>query len=141
MARRRLFGTRLSPKVAKSLKDLESLSRRLEALVKDDSAAFQELVKAYRTHRRPAGARRRATRTLLEICRAAASGLEALRLLWPFTSPYLGADLKAGRALLKGAFEGAYVTAMMNFQKREQDPKARAMRGELTALRGRIRRL
>ena len=140
MARRRLFRTGSSPRLLKSLRELERLSWKMESLVKQDAEAFQMLVKAHRMNQGVVGARRRAIGTPLEICRATVLAAKVFRTLTPLTGPYLGSDLKAGRALLQGAFEGAYVTGMMNFQKRERDPQARAMRRELTLLRRKMQK-
>ncbi len=103
-------------KIKNILNKIETREKRLERLIREDSLAFQQLVLAHETHRGLKIARRRAVRSPVQIGRVSASALRTLRGLQPYTGPYLGSDLKAAKALLKGAFEAAHVTAKMNLK-------------------------
>lgn len=96
------------------LRKIEIHRNRLQRLIREDSAAFLQLVKAQRVGRGAKAAERRAVDSPVEIGRASAACLKALKALEPYTGPYLGSDLKAARALLRGASEAARVTAQMN---------------------------
>lgn len=104
----------LQMKIKNILNKTEIQGKRLEGLIREDSLAFRQLVWAQQTHRGLKTARRRAVRSPLQIGRVSASALRTLRGLQPYTGPYLGSDLKVAKALLKGAFEAARVTASMN---------------------------
>ena len=130
---------RSRPRLLGCLKTLERLSRRLELLIWEDSRAFEQLLKAHRTHRGIAIARRRAIQSPVTICEGSFLALKALDGLASLAGPSLCSDLKAGCALLEGAFEAACVTAKMNFQGPDRDLKVQAMRRQLSNLERRMR--
>jgi len=124
--------------IRRHLTELERCSRELEQLIAEDARVYQQLVRAFKSQRGIAGARRRATETPIRICEAAARGAEVMKDLSPLAGSVLSSDLKAGRALLKGAFGAAFVTAQINLQGKELPANTALFRRRLTQLRKRI---
>lgn len=102
------------------VKELNALCVKLTRLMTQDGQAYDRLVRAHRTRRGLAAARRQALRPPMAMCQASSEALKILKKLQPSAGPYLGSDLKAGGALLKGAFEAAWVTAQINVQFRNR---------------------
>ncbi len=96
---------------------MEKRRERLAALIREDAAVYEKLVAA---QRRGGAALRRARLTAircpLEICRQTAGAMKLLRGLLKKTGPYLGADVRAGQALLRGAFRSAVEMAAVNLR-------------------------
>ncbi|MBI3333538.1 MAG: cyclodeaminase/cyclohydrolase family protein [Candidatus Omnitrophica bacterium] len=115
LSRPRIKGAARSS-VWKELRALDSLSRELQRLIERDARAYEGLLQAQRSGRSVAAARRRAAGSPRAICAAATKALRRIDRLAPWAGPYLGSDLKAGRALLRGAFEAARVTAEINLK-------------------------
>lgn len=86
---------------------LDGIRRCLERLIDRDARAYQALVSAQRTGRSLGRARAEAIGCPLAICRESTAALGLLKRVGRRTGPYLGSDIRAGRALLKGAFEAA----------------------------------
>ncbi len=93
---------------------LDALGRRLERLIAEDARAYRALVKAQRTGQGLLNARKKAMDCPAEIGRKAAKASQLLRNLSRQTGPYLGSDLKAGTALLRGASEAAQAMVEIN---------------------------
>ena len=104
-------------KLRRGLRELEKARARLAALIREDAAIYAKLVAA---QRRGGTALRRARvaaiRCPLEICRQSAGAMKLLRGLLKKTGPYLGADVRAGQALLKGALRSAAEMAAINLR-------------------------
>jgi len=86
-------------------------------LIREDAAVYGRLVAAQRrggTALRQA--RLAAIRCPLKICRETAGAMKLLRGLLKKTGPYLGADVRAGQALLKGALRSAAEMAAINLR-------------------------
>lgn len=113
LARPRMNG-KIRAAVRRGVNALRILSRRLESLVGEDARAYEALVKAQRSGRNLSRARRRATRSPLAICLAAKRGIQGIDRLVPMAGPHLGSDLKAGKDLLKAAFQAAQRMAQIN---------------------------
>lgn len=94
-------------RIWRDLRRLEVLSRKLNALIQQDSTAYLRLVRATRSGRGIEIARRGAIRAPQAIHRAASQALKIFAGLSGLAGPHLGSDLKAGRALLKAAREAA----------------------------------
>ena len=112
-------GIRRAEKVRlqRGLRQLEKIRARLAALIREDAAVYEKLVAA---QRRDGAALRRARlaaiRCPLEICRETVGAMKLLKGLLEKTGPYLGADVRAGQALLKGAFRSAAEMAVINLR-------------------------
>ena len=103
-------------KIKKSLAELERLSSKLKNLIQEDAKAYQRLLRAFRTGRGITAARQQAVRCPLEICEASVQAAHILKSLSGLAGPSLGADLKAGRALLQGAFSAASEMVEVNLK-------------------------
>ena len=86
---------------------LDGIRRRLERLIDQDARAYQALVNAQRTGRSLRRARAEAIGCPMAICRESTAALGLLKRIGRRTGSYLGSDVRAGQALLKGAFEAA----------------------------------
>lgn len=104
-------------KLRQGLQQLEKGRGRLAALIREDAVVYEKLVAA---QRRGGAALRQARlaaiRCPLEICRQTVGAMKLLRGLLKKTGPYLGADVRAGQALLKGAFLSAVEMAAINLR-------------------------
>ena len=102
-------------KLQRCVKDLEKARARLAALIREDAAVYGRLVAA---QRRGGAALRQARlaaiRCPMEICRETVGAMKLLKGLLKKTGPYLGADVRAGQALLRGAFRSAAEMAAVN---------------------------
>ena len=98
------------------IRRFDQLSRKLIHLAEKDAQAYTRLVKAFRTGRNRSAARRGAIEAPLEICTLAASGFQKLKRCLTPAGPHLGSDLRAGMALLRGAFEAAEWMVQVNLQ-------------------------
>jgi formiminotetrahydrofolate cyclodeaminase len=99
------------------LRQLEKARGQLAALIREDAAVYGRLVAAQRrggAALRPA--RLAALRCPLEICRQTVGAMKRLRGLLKKTGPYLGADVRAGQALLEGALRSAAEMAAINLR-------------------------
>ena len=115
------------------------LSEKLNRLVRRDASAYRQLVKALSSKRRLAHAQRRAIQSPLEICEATAQADQIIAGLSKVAGPYLCSDLKAGRALLKGAFQAASATVDVNLQAKGLRVGPDGYRRRLHLLRKKIR--
>ena len=95
-------------------RDLEKIGRQLERLMEKDAQAYRALVLAQRRGKGLLKARAQAIDCPAQICRTAAEALRLLKDLSRRTGPYLGSDLKAGAALLRGASEAAQAMVEVN---------------------------
>ena len=104
-------------KLRQGLRELEKARGRLAVLIREDAAIYEELVAA---QRRGGAALRKARlaaiRCPVKICRQTVSAMKLLQGLLKKTGPYLGADVRAGQALLKGAFRSAAEMAVVNLR-------------------------
>jgi len=111
---------RISPsdrrEIRKSLKQLGALSSSLWILIRQDARAYERLVRAVRSGRAAGQARRRAIQCPMEICEASAAAARILSRVSRSAGPLLVSDLKAGRALLGGAFDAAAEMVRINFK-------------------------
>lgn len=89
---------------------------RLQALVEEDARAYSLLVEAVRKRRGIAQAQARALRCPLRICEEVAQASRVMKTLARRAGPTLGSDVRAGRALLRGAFDSACVTVEVNLK-------------------------
>lgn len=101
----------------RDLQELHRFSRKLEFLIRQDARAYQALVKAKKTKRGIALAQRRALEAPLEICEAVAQATRSLKEFSSRPGPLLHSDLKAARALLRGAFEAALAMVEINLRE------------------------
>ena len=115
LLRRPKLRAQAKAKIRERLRKLDQLSSRMEKLIREDAAAYGRLVRAYRSQRGVAPARRAAIQSPLKICRAAAESHAVLKDLRSSVGPWLVSDVTAGQALLRGAFEAAAATAEVNF--------------------------
>lgn len=93
---------------------LDRIGRRLERLMREDARVYRALVSAQRTSRGLPLARRRAIDCPTRICREISGALDLLKNLKRRTGPYLGADVEAGAALLRGAWEASQAMVEVN---------------------------
>ena len=135
---RRKMGSTSRRKTSSSLRDLEQLSRKLSGLVREDAVAYDQLVEAFHRKNGLARAKERAIRTPLEIGEAAVRAVRRMASLGQLAGPYLTSDLKAGQALLEGAFLAASAMVEVNLQFFGLPLKSRAYRKRLTLLKRRI---
>ena len=114
--KRRRTPARARPALRKTQAELGRLSRRLEALIREDALAYQRLVRAARTGHGLRAARAGAVRCPLAICDSSVQALKCVTRLRPLAGRYLGSDLNAARALLKAGFEGADLMVEINLE-------------------------
>ena len=114
---------------------LDGLARRLGQLIREDAQAYERLVKAQRQEKGLLQARRRAIQCPVRICEETAEASAQMKSLIRWTGPYLGSDVRAGRALLKGAFEAAFATTAVNLQGSHPGPWDLAIQKRLIRLR------
>ena len=122
-------------KLQEGLQRLEQARRRLEQCVRKDAAAYEQLVGAQRrggTHL--LRARKAAIECPLEICRETVRAMQWLKALSKKTGPYLGADLRGGQALLRGAFDSAMEMASINLRSGGLGPVGRRLQAEIGRL-------
>jgi formiminotetrahydrofolate cyclodeaminase len=133
-------------RLERDLKGLDELLMALKSLIQEDSRCYLKFVQASRKmpgieedRARRSGrrlraplsqspARAQAIQTPVEICRMVIRVLEKMKGVVSFAGPLLGSDLKAGQALLRGAFEAASMMTEVNLRgsgSRSIDGKAR----------------
>lgn len=122
-------------KLRQGLRELEKARTRLAALIREDAAVYEKLVAAQRR----GGivlqqARLAAIRCPLEICRQTSGAMKLLQSLLKKTGPYLGADVRAGQALLRGAFRSAAEMAAINLRGGGLGPAGKQLQAELERL-------
>ena len=127
-------------RLARDRQSLEKARHRLTRLIQEDAQAYQTLVRAFRTQKGIPRARERALQCPLSICEEIAGAGRIMRGLGRRTGPTLGSDVEAGQALLKGAFESAWVTAEVNLRQGSRNPKADLLRRRLIRLRSSLER-
>ena len=137
--KRRTLSTGGRAHLTRSLQELDQLVAKMERLIKDDARAYGSLVRAFKLQRRVGAARMAAIRAPVRICEAAADAHEIITGLEPFASTLLRSDLRAGRALLRGAFQAAEMTARINFVGKDVPADAVRFRSKLAQLRERMR--
>lgn len=98
----------------KEVDSLERRGRRLERLIQEDARVYRALVAAQRNGQGLRGARRNALACPLKIVEESSRAAALLRRIAKKTGPYLGSDLKAGVALLRGASEAAQAMVEVN---------------------------
>ncbi|MCM8811965.1 MAG: cyclodeaminase/cyclohydrolase family protein [Candidatus Omnitrophica bacterium] len=134
---------RVAPSVRRRMREelraVERISRRLQELIREDAVVYQKLVRAQRRGTGIAAARRRAIRTPLEMCEAVCDVLKTLKGILPAAGPYLGSDLKAARAILKGSFEAASGMAFINVRCDRVGPKDKLFQGQLVSLQKKVK--
>jgi len=113
---RRNQNSKTAARLKRSLKRLDQLSGELRGLIREDAQAYLGLVRALEEKRGVTLAKRRATRSPVKICEAAAQAYREMNHLYRLAGPSLSSDLKGGQALLRGAFEVAFVTAQINLK-------------------------
>ena len=129
-------------KLRRTLRELDRAGRRLSGLIREDALAYKRLVAA-----QPRGgppllkAKCSAIDCPIEICRRSVEGMKLLKVLLKRTGPYLGSDVRAGLALLRGAFDSAMEMALVNVQGSGLGPAGRALQSELGRLDRDARRL
>lgn len=122
-------------KLRRGLRELEKGRARLAALIREDAAVYERLVAAQRrggTVLRKA--RLAAIRCPLEICRQTLSAMKLLQGLLKKTGPTLAADVRAGQALLRGAFRSAAEMAAVNLRGGGLGPAGDQLKTELERL-------
>ena len=119
----------------RGLRELEEARARLSKLIRKDAEAYGKLVQAQRRGGRVLQrAKREAIECPLEICRETAQAMQPLRSLLKKTGPYLGSDVRAGQALLRGAFSSAWEMASINLRGNGLNPEERKLQVELDRL-------
>jgi len=122
-------------KLRRGLRELEEARGRLAALIREDAAVYEKLVSAQcRGGAALRQARLSAVRCPLEICRQTHSAMRLLQGLLKKTGPYLGADVRAGQALLRGAFRSAAEMAAVNLRGGGLGPAGNKLQVELERL-------
>ena len=106
-------------KLQRSLKIVETSSKGLERLVREDAVAYARLVKAQRTRHGIAFAQKKAIGCPLEICERSVHLMQAVGGVIPLAGPYLGSDLKVARSLLEAAYQAARTMVMINLNSEE----------------------
>jgi len=117
----------------------DRLAKKFQVLIQEDAQAYCALLRAQRARKRIVPARRRAIQSPIAICESAVEATQVIRAIFPLAGPYLGSDLKAGKALLRGAFESALTMALINVQGPDPDGHNKTIRRTLTRLQKRIR--
>ena len=111
---------RLSPKrrkrIQRDLRTLAKASSQLRGLIREDSEAYSQLVRALASKRGIPAARKRAIQCPLRICEAAVQGMKVLRGLSVSAGPYLASDLESAEALLQGSFRAARLMVEVNLK-------------------------
>ncbi len=126
-------------KLRQDLRAADQLSRRFLVLLQEDADVYYQLVQAHRRQNGVAQARKKAVETPMDICANSALALQFCKGLHRFAGPYLGSDLKAARALLKGAFESASLMVMINLEGPDPEGKGREVRKQLASLQKKVR--
>ena len=126
-------------RLQRDVKTADRLAAEFQALIQEDAQAYCALLCAQKADRGIATARRRAIQTPIRICEAAVEATGLIRSITPLAGPYLGSDLRAGKALLRGAFESALTMALINSQGPDPDGHNKTIRRTLTRLQKRIR--
>lgn len=94
--------------------NLQRITGRLQVLIREDAKAYQALVSAQKSGRGLRKASRNAWACPLKIVEESSRAAALLRSIEKKTGPYLGSDLEAGVALLRGASEAAQVMVEVN---------------------------
>ena len=126
-------------RLQRDVKTADRLAARFQGLIREDARAYCALLCAQRSGKGIVSARTRAIRTPILICETAVEATQLIRTILPLAGPYLGSDLKAGKALLRGAFESALPMALINIQGPDPDGHNKTIRRTLTRLQKRIR--
>ena len=122
-------------KLRLALRKVERAAGRLSALIKEDALVYKRLVAAQRRGGGPLlRARRAAIHCPMEICRQSVEGMQLLKELLKKTGPYLGSDVRAGLALLRGAFDSGMEMALINLRGGGLGVAGQALQSELTKL-------
>ena len=123
-------------RIERDRKILREAIRRLQRLVREDALAYRNLVLAQQSGKDLMGCKRAALDCPIRICEAVTGAVWISKGVGRLTGPFLGSDLKAGQALMRGAFEAAW--AMVEVNLRGENPKRipPAIRRRLAALRG-----
>lgn len=121
---------------------LARAAARLQRLVYEDALAYQQLVRAQKGGA-PAlrKVHRKAVECPVETCLQAARAMRILQGLSRRTGPYLGSDVRAGQALLRGAFEGAFAMAQVNLGENHLGPIGRQLRRRMAKLSRCVRQI
>ena len=124
------------------VKKLKGFQRTLERLIREDALAYLALVQAQQKKNGNRAAllrvRLRAIECPIAICSACAQANKAMAVLERSTGPYLGSDVKAGRALLAGAFRASGWMVEVNFRGTKFGAAAPRLRREIQQLRNAI---
>ena len=128
-------------RLERNLDLLDGLLEKLQSYIQQDAQAYRALVQAQRSRRGVPMARKRAIECPVKICETTGEALKVIRRISPLAGPYLGSDLKAGRALLKGAFESAYATAVINMEGPDPNGQGVVLRRHLVKLQKGVRSL
>ena len=124
-----------------SRKALDRICARLKRLIREDAAAYDRLVRAQRDgSRQMLRMRREAIGCPLEICAQVVGAMEILHRLSKRTGPYLGSDVQAGQALLRGAFDAAFSMVLVNLGAKDLGPWGRRIRINLSQLQRSVER-
>ena len=123
------------------IRSLDQLSARFLKLIREDAEAYRALIVAQRSQRGVGQARKRAIQAPLDICITAEKGLKLVRGFLPSAGPYLGSDLKAARALLRGAFDSASLMVTINLQGPDPAGRNAPIRKQLASLQKKMRSL
>ena len=119
----------------KSLKTLDRAGARLRTLIREDAVAYDRLVRAQRDDSgQMLILRKKAIQCPLEICAEAVAAMEVLHRLSKRTGPYLGSDVRAGRALLRASFEAAFAMVEINLGTKGLGSMGRSTRVKLSRL-------
>ena len=129
-------------KLRLALRKIERAGSRLSALIRRDALAYKQLVAA---QQRRGGsllrARKAAIDCPMEICRQSMAGRWLLRGLLKKTGPYLGSDVRAGLALLRGAFDSGMEMVLINLRGGGLGAAGRKLQSELAKLERNAERL
>lgn len=93
---------------------LEAITFCLKGLIREDAQAYQALVAAQKSGQGLRKARRNALACPLKIVEKSYRATALLRRIAKKTGPYLGSDLEAGIALLRGASGAAQAMVEVN---------------------------
>jgi len=124
LSRKRLTATSRS-RARQGAKTFDRLTKTFEHLIKADAKAYSQWVRSCALARdgklsasRARQAQKQAVAVPIAICEAVIAGKKAFRKLEPLAGPHLRADVRAGQAVLKGAFEAAEAMVRVNLAKK-----------------------
>ncbi len=121
---------------------LQSAQRDLQRLIREDALAYLALINVNRNKKSSRAAllrvHLRAIECPIAICAACAKAIQSMAVLERSTGPYLGSDVKAGRALLAGAFRASLWMVEVNFRGSDFGSATRRLRAQVQQLKNAV---